>query len=465
MSIVTRIRISHHLTHNSCSDPYNYMSTDRQLTMRAGPLVSTFQTMKYHRMLPKIALAAAFLSLLFSPVLSQSPSATPREEKLLNGLKLLMFNDPSSERVAVNVRVHAGSAFDPQGKEGLMKLLAANIFPNPEMREYFAGELGGNLSFNSNYDYIQIDASVKPDQLLTMLETVSSAVVNTPIDKETTAKLKATQLKHLEELSKDTSYLADQAAAARLLGTFPYGRPEDGTIASIQKIDFADLLDAKQRFFTADNATVILSGKFDQTLAYRAIRRYLGAWLKADKLVPSTFRQPDDPPTALLTVDSPVANRFDVRFITRGTSRGSADVYSYAIAANILETRFKSLAPAHATDIAVNSYPHVLPGTFVIAFSGISAQRLEAFDLISKAFGTPITEAEFQAAKQGFIANQEKTSVADRWLDVDTFKADIPSKERAKAAATTLADAQRILAKIQKQPMASIVVFSSKAAN
>jgi predicted Zn-dependent peptidase len=252
------------------------------------------------------------------------------------------------------------------------------------------------------------------------------------------------------------------------LGTFPYGRPENGTDASIQKIDFADLLEAKQRFFTADNATVVLSGKFDQNLAFRAVRRYLGAWLKADKLVPSTFRRPDDPSTALLTVDSPVPERFDVRFITRGTSRGSADVTAYFIVARIVEARLKNLAPGHANDIVVNSYPHVLPGTFVIAFSGTkdaSTQKLEASDLISKALNATITETEFQAAKQAFLADQEKTPVADRWLDIDTFKVDRPAKEQAEAAATTIANAQDVLARIQKQPIASVVVSSDKARN
>ena len=64
-----------------------------------------------------------------------------------------------------------------------MKLLTANIFPNAEIKEYFRDDLGGNLNIESNYDYIQVSASAKPDQLLTMLETVSTAVVNLPIDK------------------------------------------------------------------------------------------------------------------------------------------------------------------------------------------------------------------------------------------------------------------------------------------
>ena len=37
-----------------------------------------------------------------------------------------MWSDARSDKVTVKIRVHAGSAFDPQGKEGAMQLLADN---------------------------------------------------------------------------------------------------------------------------------------------------------------------------------------------------------------------------------------------------------------------------------------------------------------------------------------------------
>jgi zinc protease len=409
-------------------------------------------------MLPKIVCLGILLSMLSaftaSATVAQSLSDTPREEKLLNGLKVLLFSDTSSEKVALRLRIHAGSAFDPQGKEGLMKLLAANIFPNPEIKEYYADELGGSLAVDSNYDFIQINASARSDQLLTMLESISNALTNVTIDKETTEKLKAAQLKKVDELSKNGSYVADQAAAARLFGSFPYGRPEDGTAPSIQKIDFADLLLAKQRFLTADNATVVLSGKYDQSLALRAVRRYLGAWLKSDKPTPSTFRQPDDPNAATQMLSSSAADHEEKRFATRGITRGFPDSAAYAIVANVLENRLKKSA-----DADVRNEEHVLPGMFIIATSNGQT------DVLKQMFAAPITDQEFQSAKTAAAAEREKINVGDRWLDVDTFKADPPAKDEARAAATSLADVQRVFAKLQKQPFATVVVSPTKASN
>ena len=56
-----------------------------------------------------------------------------------------MWNDNKADKVSLKVRVHAGSAFDPQGKEGQMKLLAAHLFPTEKAKEFFVEDVGGNL--------------------------------------------------------------------------------------------------------------------------------------------------------------------------------------------------------------------------------------------------------------------------------------------------------------------------------
>ena len=227
-------------------------------------------------------------------VFAQTPNLTePREEKLLNGTKLLVWNDPKADKVVVKIRIHSGSAFDPQGKEGTMQLLSDILFPNDSTREFFTDDLGGNLEVIMNYDYIQINASGTSDKFLTILETLAPAVTNPQINKETTEKVRAALLLKVKELEKNPSYVADQAVAKRLFGNFPYGRPQLGSAESVAKIDFADILLADQKFLTADNATIAISGNVKPDFALRATKRLFGGWLKADKKIPATFAQPE----------------------------------------------------------------------------------------------------------------------------------------------------------------------------
>jgi predicted Zn-dependent peptidase len=417
-----------------------------------------------------------FLSLTISTSLlfGQTPIPPPKQEKLLNGLKVLMWNDAKADKVAIKIRIHSGSAFDPQGKEGLMQMLANNLFPNEQAsREFFAEDLGGSLEITTNYDYIQINASSRPDAFVTMLETIATAVSNPAIDKETTAKLRSALLAKIATLETDPSYVADQAVAKRLFGTFPYGRPQNGTTDSLKKIEYGDLIDAKNRFLTADNATIAISGNFDKATGSKAVRRYLGGWLKADKKVPATFRQPDAPPAEVLTLPSPNPDVSALRFAIRGTSRSGKDFAASRAFATIFESRLKARAPAaFASQVFVKSDSYLLPGMLTIGFAGDKNDfgsgngKIDANELMSrpKAMWEPITEAEFQSAKAANISVWNTRTGDLFWLDNDTYKTESADADKLAFENLTIADVRAFAGGLKNTPMAAVLVNTPSAA-
>ncbi len=415
-----------------------------------------------------IALAAAVLLALISPAIFSQTLAQPRKEILLNGLKVLMWSDARADKVSVKIRIHSGSAFDPQGKEGVMQMLADNIFPNEASREFFTEDLEGSLDVTSNYDFIQISASSKPESFLTMLETLSAAVSNPAIDKETTNKLRTALLAKVAAMEADPAYVADRAVAKRLFGTFPYGRPQLGTATSLQKIDFADLIDAKSRFLTADNATIAVSGNFDRTLGFRAIRRYFGGWLKSDKLVPATFRQPDEPPAGLQTIPSPKPGVAAIRYALRSVSRSEKDLAASLVFSSILENRLKASATAaHASDVFVRNEPHTLPGMIIIGFSAVKNSggygKLEANDLVGKAISEPFTETEFQNAKNSFQSAWSKREITSIWLDADTYKLAGVDADLRLADRVTYSEFNAYVEKTRRLPLVTVLVNTPQA--
>jgi predicted Zn-dependent peptidase len=348
-----------------------------------------------------------------------------------------------------------------------MSMLAANLFPTEAAREFYRDDLGGSLDVVTTYDFIQINATATNDQLLTLLESLSAAVSSTNIDKETTAQLKAAQLAKIAAAMKDPAYVAERAAAHRLFGTFPYGRPQLGTPESVAKIDFADLIDLKQRFLTADNATVAISGNIDTDLAFRASRRYLGSWLKSDKRVPSTFRQPDAPKSGMPIFDSPVANKSEFRYAIRGVARSDKDFYAASLLAHILDRRFKQREGAKAF---VRHDAGVLPGWYLF---GVSDWNLAGIKRDGATIAVPVTDGyqkqvldaavkpeEFDAAARELAIASADVPASDIWLDVDTYKLASAKADREAAQAVTVADVQRVLDRLQKEPVAQVLVFS-----
>lgn len=418
--------------------------------------------MKTRELITKVIVTICVAMIAASTAFSQS-SGTPRKETLLNGLKVLMWNDAGAAKVMVRIRIHAGSAFDPQGKEGVMQLLANNIFPNEAAREFFAQDLGGGLDVNVNYDYIQIDASAEPDRVLTVIETLSSAVANPGIDKETTERLKTELAARIKALETDAGYVADQAVRKRFFGSFPYGRPQLGTEDSLKRVDFADLIDAKARFLTADNATITVYGNFDRALVFKAIRRYFGAWLKSDRRVPSTFRQPDDPQTAMLSVPSPKSDVSAIRFIARAPSRSDKDFAAANIFAAILESRLKARAPAaYAGKVSVRNAAQILPGWMMIGFDSeklaVVDGKVEANDILAKALSAAVSDGEFQTARAALAAEWAKREMPLFWLDNDTYKTVSPDADRKIYDTVTINDVKMFAEKFKAAPMAVVLV-------
>lgn len=399
---------------------------------------------------------------------AQTLSDSPKTDTLLNGLKVYIWNRVASPLVQVKLRIHAGAAFDPQKHEGVMRLLAENIFPNEAAREFFKEDLGGELKISTNYDYIEISASSTPDKMLQLLETLGTAVNAVEVDKETTAKLKANLLAELKAEEADEAKTADQLVRARLFGTFPYGRPVDGSEQSLTQIDFADLIDARERFMRADNASIAIAGNIDAALTKRAIRRYFGAWEKSDKRVPSTFRQPDPPAADTLIVDWKTETTAEARTAVRGVAVSDKSAPAAAVFAKVLEAKLRDRIPqAVAKGVFVRSESHILPGAFVVGLTadrndiGKENGKINSPELVANTMAEPISDTEFAKALSAVLDGWRKRDVLSLWLDVDTYRTAEPKARLDALSSVTIDDVRALAKKLHGEPAAVVVVMPS----
>ena len=416
-------------------------------------------------------LAFVLLATVLITVGQTVKTAPPRQEKILNGLKLLMWSDSSAEKVSVKLRIHSGAAFDIQNKEGTMALLGDVLFPNEAVKEFFREDLGGSLEVVSNYDYIQINATGNADQILAILETVSAAVTKPTIDKETTAKVLAARLERIKELEKNPAYIADLAVAKRLFGTFPYGRSPEGTAESLLKIDFADLLAAKQRFLTADNATLAVSGNIKPDYVYRAVRQLFGGWVKADKKVPATFAEPNAPDTKFFLIKTELNNASELRFAFRGAARRDADFHHTQILSRVLQNRLRK---KEGDKVLLQQNSYFLPGLVTVKFSNWDSSSLKLagedvslpgnfLNFVEDLLLPNITSEEFETAKNDVLKNISNQDMIDSWLDVNSFGLSSAKMDGQTAQNTTLADVQKVLERWRKQAVVRTLLIKIAA--
>jgi zinc protease len=396
----------------------------------------------------------------------------PERTRLLNGLRVLIWPRSGDQDVLLKLRVHSGAAFDPAGKAGTMALLGDTLFPDPTTREYFTEEMQGRLNVTTNYDSLTITMQGRVHEFERIVEILRTALVTPQFTPENVAKVRDGRIKIVKETGTSPAVLADRAIATRLFGDFPYGRPYGGSVESLERVDRNDLMLAREKFLSPNNATLIVIGGIQPNRAMRALRQLLGVWRKSDQLVPSTFRQPAEPDPRTLVVNAPADQSVEVRFAVRGFSRQDADAPAAALLAVLARQRWEKLLPELGhSPVFVRHDAFALPGMFVM---GASVDNLLAGKTLATArevmqtlASSPVTPAELEQAKNQAVALANKefatsAGVADAWLDVNTYGLPSLAEQMRALSAVAPSDLQRTATRLLRDgTFASIVVGKS----
>lgn len=424
--------------------------------------------------LPTSLRTAAVLILLCLAVAATGRGQTlpgPEREMLLNGLRILYWEQPGSPNVMLKLRIHSGAAFDLTDKAGMMALLGDALFPDAATREYVTEELGGRLEVTTSLDTIDVTISGKASELERMIDLLRGAVLTTQLGKENVATLRDARAKLLSAKPTTAAQIADAAIAARLFGAFPYGRPAAGTVASVTKLERADLMMGRERFLNADNASLAVIGGVQKARMMRALRQLLGPWSKAEKTIPSTFRQPPAPDSRILAVDHAAADNAEIRLAVRGLSRADNDRLAGDILALVVRERWQA-AVSDLTSVAARHETHVLPGIFVLSASAPTTSASKAISAAQESMRTLAqsgpSASELERARtlmQAEILKQMSLSesIADAWLDFDTFKSPRPDTTNTLLRSITVSDVQGVAARLFKDaPVATVVVGNTE---
>jgi zinc protease len=444
---------------------------ENHLNCAFGLRPATFMNLVAFEFSRKAFLAVCFITLFHSSVSPQAP-IEPERNRLLNGLRVLIWSRPGDQDVVLKLRVHSGAAFDLAGKAGSMALLGDILFPDPATREYFTEEMQGRLNVTTDYDSLTVTMQGRAREFERIVEILRTALVTTQLTPENVAKVRAGRIKIVKETSISSAMLADRAIATRLFGDFPYGRPYGGSIESLERVERPDIMLARERFLNPNNSTLVVIGGIQPNRAMRALRQLLGVWRKSEQLVPPTFRQPPTPDPRTLLVSAPADQSVEVRMAVRGLSRHDKDVPAGTVLAILARQRWEKLLPELARKpVFVSNEALVLPGMFVM---GASVDNLlagktlaTARDVLKSLATAPVTSEELEQARSQAVAlaNKDLTTpdgVAEAWLDVDTYGLPSVAEQLRALNGVSASDVQRVATRlIHDGAFASVVVGNS----
>jgi zinc protease len=201
------------------------------------------------------------------PITAASPPGPQVADfRLANGLQVVVIPDRRAPVVTHMVWYRNGSADDPVGKSGIAHFLEHLMFkgthkhPQGEFSNVVA-ELGGQENAFTSMDYTSYFQRVAREHLATVMEFEADRMNNLVLSDEVVVPERDVVIEE-RRMRTDTDPGAQlgEAVNATLFTRHPYGTPIIGWMHEIEELGRQDALDYYGRFYTPENAILVVAG-------------------------------------------------------------------------------------------------------------------------------------------------------------------------------------------------------------
>jgi zinc protease len=362
--------------------------------------------------------------------------------KLANGLDIVVIPDHRTPVATHMIWYRNGSADDPLGKSGIAHFLEHLMFkgtknhPQGKFSELVADIGGQENAFTSN-DYTAYFQRVAKEHLSVCMEYEADRMKNLVLTDEVVAPERDVVLEERRmRTDSDPSDQLNEAVQAALFTQHPYGRPIIGWGHEIEGLDRADALTYYDRFYTPENAILVVAGDVDANEVIELAEKYYGS-VPARGEPPKRFRPHEPEPRAhrLVTladekVEQPTHQSVFLVPSYRTAAPGQAEaleVLAHLLGGGQTSLLFKTLvmddkiavaAGAHYQGTAVDDtrfYVYAMPAP------GVTLERIDAAidAVIAHVAAEGVNEADFHRAKTRLIADaiyaQDNQAALARW--------------------------------------------------
>lgn len=273
------------------------------------------------------------------PAQADSAVKTPAFERvqLGNGATLLLMERHDVPLIAFNAIIRGGAATDPENGYGTASLVAGLLEKGAGARDANAfaetvASVGGAIQTGASTESISVGGSfLSRDQKL-MVELLADVLQRPRLEAEQFETLRGRYIEFIRAAKdSDRSSLTSIYGAASLFGSHPYGRPVDGSEASLAALKHADVQRYYQEHVGADRVIIAVAGDFKTSQLKSLLSRAFSGWRKASAPLPPIAKPPATEARRVLLIDAPdaVQSYFwvaDVNVAKSDPRRASLDV-------------------------------------------------------------------------------------------------------------------------------------------
>lgn len=312
-----------------------------------------------------------------------------QSKTLKNGARIYVMEYHELPLVDFEVTLGAGSAQDPQGREGLADLVANLLRKGTSTRSArdiadSVDFVGGSLNASADQDGTRVTAEFLTRDVDLGLDLLVDTLMHPAFAPEEVDRQKKETINELRASRENPGLLASRRFIEILYGNHPYGHPTPGWESTVAAATRDDITRFYRDHYTPDNAIFIAVGDFKNEAMIAKLEAKLSGWTgkaAAKKPVPEPAVGQRG---AIYLIDKPDATQSQIRIGGLGIRRVDPDYAALQVANTILGGGFTSrlvdeIRVNRGLSYSVSSrfYPMLQQGPFMINTFTKNATTLE----------------------------------------------------------------------------------------
>jgi zinc protease len=403
------------------------------------------------------------------------------EYRLDNGLRLLLFPDPSASTVTVNLTVFVGSRHEGYGETGMAHLLEHMLFKGTTKRRDIPKSLkerGAQYNATTSLDRTNFFETLAgtDDNLEFALGLEADRMVNSLIRREDLLSEMTVVRSEFEQGENSPQAVLDQRMLAAAYEWHNYGKSTIGNRSDIERVPIERLQAFYRKYYRPDNAMLAIAGKFQVDRALSLVASEFGV-LK-NPAVPLDRTYTEEPPQdgereVLLRRVGKVGYVGAVYHIPAGGQEDypAIEVLNHVLVSEPSGRLYKALVESKkAASVFGNARGCHDPG-YIEFIAEVEPQlspdavRGTMVDVLEKLTSQPVRSDEVERAKQEMLAQREllmsRSNVVGRlvseWAAMGDWRLFFLNRDRL--AQVTPADVNRVATQYLVRSNRTIGVF------
>ncbi len=217
------------------------------------------------------------------------------EYKLANGLKVLLFPDPSKQTITVEITYLVGSRHEGYGETGMSHLLEHMVFKGTkEKHKEVAKEISDHgAQFNGTTwldrtNYFETFASTD-ENLDWALDMEADRMINSRISKSELETEMTVVRNEFESGENSPGRILMERVVSTAFLWHNYGNSTIGARSDIEKVPIENLQAYYRKYYQPDNAVLLVAGKFDPVKTLKLINEKFGVIPRPERVLTKTF--------------------------------------------------------------------------------------------------------------------------------------------------------------------------------